>query len=151
MNIEEYDEGPPNKNEHRHIFSVTGSRNITFENLILETDKTLKQLSDFLNTPLKKEIKNPKFINNSSFQDVNKLFDARSCFRWKNFVKSNDSIQFDVRGSKFRGRVIITYDKRNDTYVVELGKVRNMDWKQKYMMKNVFAGDLVNILDQQVG
>lgn len=69
----------------------------------------------------------------------------------KNFVQDKDSIQFDVRGSKFRGRVRISYDKRNDTYVVELGNVRKLEWKQKYMMKNVFAGDLVNVLDQQVG
>jgi hypothetical protein len=69
----------------------------------------------------------------------------------KNYVSSNDSIQFDVRGSKFRGRVIITYDKRSDTYIIELGQVRGMDWKQKYMVKSIFAQDLVNVLDQQVG
>jgi mRNA-degrading endonuclease HigB of HigAB toxin-antitoxin module len=69
----------------------------------------------------------------------------------KNYVSSNDSIQFDVRGSKFRGRVIITYDKRSDNYIIELGQVRGMDWKQKYMMKSIFAQDLVNVLDQQVG
>ena len=69
----------------------------------------------------------------------------------KNYVSSNDSIQFDVRGSKFRGRVVITYDKRSDTYIIELGQVKGMDWKQKYMMKSIFAQDLVNVLDQQVG
>jgi hypothetical protein len=69
----------------------------------------------------------------------------------KNYVSSNDSIQFDVRGSKFRGRVIITYDRRSDTYIIELGQVRGMDWKQKYTMKSIFAQDLVNVLDQQVG
>lgn len=69
----------------------------------------------------------------------------------KNYVSSDDSIQFDVRGSKFRGRVIITYDKGSDTYIIELGQVRGMDWKQKYMMKSIFAQDLVNVLDQQVG
>lgn len=69
----------------------------------------------------------------------------------KNYVSSNDSIQFDVRGSKFRGRVIITYDKGSDNYIIELGQVRGMDWKRKYMMKSIFAQDLVNVLDQQVG
>ena len=69
----------------------------------------------------------------------------------KNYVSSDKSIQFDVRGSKFRGRVIITYDRGPDTYVVELGQVKNLDWKQKYMMKNIFAQDLVNVLDQQIG
>ena len=69
----------------------------------------------------------------------------------KNYVSSDKSIQFDVRGSKFRGRVIITYDRGPDTYVVELGKVVKLDWKQKYMMKNIFAQDLVNVLDQQIG
>lgn len=69
----------------------------------------------------------------------------------KNYVSSEESIQFDVRGSKFRGRVVITYDKRSDTYIVELGQARGLGWKQEYMIKSVFAQDLVNILDQQVG
>ena len=69
----------------------------------------------------------------------------------KNYVSSDKSIQFDVRGSKFRGRVIITYDRGPDTYVVELGQVKNLDWKQKYIIKSIFAQDLVNVLDQQIG
>lgn len=69
----------------------------------------------------------------------------------KNFVTDDKSIKFDVKGSKFRGRVIITYDKGSDTYVIELGNVRKLDWKQKYMIKSVFAQDLVNVLDQHIG
>ena len=67
----------------------------------------------------------------------------------KNYVASNDGIQFDVKGS--RGRVVITYDKGPDTYIIELGNVRKLDWKSKYKIKQVFAQDLVNVLDQQIG
>lgn len=70
----------------------------------------------------------------------------------KNFVKFDEGIQFDVRGSKFKGRVIIAYDKRSDTYTIQLGRVtKDLDWKVKDEIRNVFAGDLVNILDQHVG
>ena len=69
----------------------------------------------------------------------------------KNKVFFDNGIQFDVKGSKFRGKVIITLDRGNDTYSVELGNIRNLDWKSKRLIPNVFAGDLVNILDQHIG
>ena len=70
----------------------------------------------------------------------------------KNFVQFDKGIQFDVRGGKFKGRVIIAYDRGSDTYAIELGNItRKLDWKQKRMIKQVFAGELVNILDQHIG
>ena len=91
-------------------------------------------------------------VSDTILKQVNAI-DRFALASWgaKNYVASNDGIQFDVRGSKFRGRVIITYDKGSDTYIIELGNVRKLDWKQKYMIKQVFAGDLVNVLDQQIG
>ena len=70
----------------------------------------------------------------------------------KNFMTFDKGIQFDVRGSKFKGRVLVHYDRGSDTYTIEMGKVtRKLDWKQTYLVKQIFAGDLVNILDQQIG
>lgn len=69
----------------------------------------------------------------------------------KKFVSSKDGIQFDVRGPKFRGRVVITLDKLSDTYAVDFGNVRKLEWVSKKLLQNVFAEDLVNVLDQQIG
>jgi len=70
----------------------------------------------------------------------------------KNFIQFDKGIQFDVRGGKFKGRVIIHYDSGSDLYVIEFGRVtRKLDWKQDKIIKQVFAGDLVNILDQHIG
>jgi mRNA-degrading endonuclease HigB of HigAB toxin-antitoxin module len=69
----------------------------------------------------------------------------------KNFVESDKGIQFDVKGSKFRGKVIISLDKGSDSYVIEFGQVRKLEWKSKLMLKSIFAAELVNVLDQQIG
>lgn len=70
----------------------------------------------------------------------------------KNFMTFDDGLQFDVKGGKFKGRILIHYDKGRDLYNIEMGKVtRKLDWKQTNLIKQVFAGDLVNILDQQIG
>jgi len=115
------------------------------------TDKIDVFLIDGCKTKKKKKLTESK-VAKTILKQINAI-DRFALASWgaKNYVSSDDSIQFDVRGSKFRGRVIITYDKGSDSYVIELGQVRKLEWKQKYMMKSVFAGDLVNVLDQQVG
>jgi hypothetical protein len=84
-----------------------------------------------------------------------KAMDKWALASWgaKNFVTlREDGIQFDVRGSKFKGRVLIYYDKGKDLYNIELGKItKKLEWKQVNFIRNVFAGDLVNILDQHIG
>ena len=83
-----------------------------------------------------------------------KALDKWALASWgaKNFMTFDKGIQFDVRGSKFKGRVLIHYDRGSDTYTIEMGKVtRKLDWKQTAWIENVFAGDLVNILDQHIG
>ena len=69
----------------------------------------------------------------------------------KQIVTMKDGVQFDVKGSKHRGRVIIKLDKMSDTYILQLGTIRNLDWKVKKELRNIFAGDLVNILDNHIG
>jgi hypothetical protein len=76
---------------------------------------------------------------------------ALSSWGSKDFVTFDDGVQFDVRGSKFKGRVIIKLDKGKDIYNIEFGQVRKLEWKSKLLLKSIFAGDLVNILDQHVG
>jgi len=64
---------------------------IKFENLILQSKDELNRLSEFLDISISTDVgsvelkfgKKNKFINNSSFSDVNKLFDSNAVGRWK--------------------------------------------------------------------
>jgi len=69
----------------------------------------------------------------------------------KDYVTSKDSLQFDVRGSKLRGRVIVKYDKGKDLYNIEFGTIKNLEWKPVKTLKGIHAEDLVKIIDSQVG
>jgi|GEM_PF-4204211 mRNA-degrading endonuclease HigB of HigAB toxin-antitoxin module len=72
----------------------------------------------------------------------------------KNFISldKEKGVQFDVSGSKFKGRILIYYDRGSDTYTIEMGKVtKKLEWKQTNLIKQVFMSDLVNILDQHIG
>lgn len=82
-----------------------------------------------------------------------KALDRFALASWgaKDYVTTDVGIQFDVKGSKFRGKVIIALDKASDSYTIELGNIRKLQWKSKRTIKSVFAGDLVNVLDQQIG
>jgi len=102
-------------------------------------------------TKLKNYIKESK-VSDTILKQI-KALDKWALMSWgaKNYVSSDKGIEFDVKGSKFRGKVIIALDKGSDTYVIELGNVRNLKWKSKRTIKSIFAGDLVNILDQQIG
>lgn len=68
----------------------------------------------------------------------------------KNYISSPDSITFDVRGSCFRGRVIIKLNRR-DTYDIEFGTIRKMEYIVKQTVKGVFVEQLVNTIDNIVG
>lgn len=91
-------------------------------------------------------------ISETIYKQINSL-DKFAFPSWgaKSFVGSDKSLQFDVRGSRFRGRVIITYDRGKDLYSIEFGNVVKLDWKSKKIIEPVFAGDLVNVLDGQIG
>jgi len=68
----------------------------------------------------------------------------------KNYVLHPNGVQFDVRGSKFRGRVIIKLNSM-DLYDIEFGTIRNMEWKLKSKEKGIYNDQLVNIIDNVVG
>jgi mRNA-degrading endonuclease HigB of HigAB toxin-antitoxin module len=115
------------------------------------TDRIGKFLIDGCKTKKKKKLIESTMVK-TILKQINSI-DRFALASWgaKNFVAGEVGIRFDVRGSKFRGQVMISYDRGSDTYVIELGQVRKLEWKQKYLIKNVFAQDLVNVLDQQVG
>lgn len=70
----------------------------------------------------------------------------------KNKLAFKDGIQFDVRGSKHRGRVIIALDKGRDLYNIEIGKVvPGPDWKSIKKVSGIDVGNLVKTLDGLIG
>lgn len=68
----------------------------------------------------------------------------------KNYVYHPKGIQFDVRGSKFRGRVIIKLNNR-DLYDIEFGTIRKLEYKIKNTAKGIYVEQLVNTIDNVVG
>ena len=72
----------------------------------------------------------------------------------KDFVSNQDGIQFDVRGSKHRGRVIIALNKK-DLYNIEIGKIvkkkGTMDWKSIKKVTDIGVENLVTALDGLIG
>ncbi|MCP3941166.1 MAG: sulfotransferase [Desulfobacteraceae bacterium] len=64
---------------------------IKFEDLISKDDKVKKKIENFLGVPINFEIErlqayNNKWVANSSFEDVNSLFDKTVAYRWKNNI-----------------------------------------------------------------
>jgi len=72
----------------------------------------------------------------------------------KDFVANKDGVQFDVRGAKHRGRVIIALS-RNDLYNIEIGKIvtkqGSMDWKSIKKVTDIGVENLVTTLDGLIG
>ena len=75
---------------------------------------------------------------------------ALSSWGAKNYISSHNILTFDVRGSKFRGKVIIKLNKR-DTYDIEFGTIRKMEYTVKHTDKTVYVEQLVNNLDNIIG
>jgi hypothetical protein len=70
----------------------------------------------------------------------------------KNKVSSESGIQFDVKGSKHRGRVVIALDKGRDLYNIEIGKVvPGPKWKSIKKVSGIDVENLVKTLDGLIG
>lgn len=80
------------------------------------------------------------------------VLDRWSLASWgaKNYVSFPDGIKFDVRGSKFRGICSIKLNKR-DLYDIEYGIIKNLEYTIKHIDKNIFAKQIVNVLDNFIG
>ena len=75
---------------------------------------------------------------------------ALASFGAKNYVYHKDGVQFDVRGSLFRGRITIKLNKR-DLYDIEAGVIRKAEYKIKKTEKNIYVEQLISTLDNIIG
>ena len=77
---------------------------------------------------------------------------AMTSWGTKNKLAFENGIQFDVKGSKHRGRVIIALDKGRDLYNIEIGKVvPGPKWKSIKKVSGIDVGNLVKTLDGLIG
>ena len=58
--------------------------------------------------------------------------------------------QMDVKGPKFRGRVLV-FLTGSDTYNLVFGTIRSSEWKVKKIVDDIYAEDLVRVLDDVIG
>lgn len=69
----------------------------------------------------------------------------------KNFLTFENGIQFDVFGSIFKGRVLITLNP-DDLYDIELGRInrKTLQWISVKKVTDIFVEDLVSTLDKLI-
>jgi len=90
---------------------------VRFEDLILDTSSVVKQLSDFLDISITKDITTAKdrkisWTNNSSFHDISRLFDSGACFRWKNHMNTKEVRYSEILASDLIQKLDYRMDKK---------------------------------------
>ncbi len=83
---------------------------IKYEDLVLDTDSVTKQLSDFLGVNISKSISVAKdretdWVDNSAFHDLDRVFDAKACYRWKKDQKSREVKYCEILMARFTERL----------------------------------------------
>lgn len=83
-----------------------------------------------------------------------KTIDPMATFAWgaKDLVNMGDGLKFKTTGMvKWKGYVYIKYNQGTDLYDIEFFRIRNYAVKTDKQMRDIFAEDLVNIIDSVVG
>lgn len=86
--------------------------------------------------------------------DQIKALDKWAMGSWgaKELMNMGDGLKFKTSGMvKWKGYVYVKYDEGQDLYNVIFGRVRKLEWKVDKQVDGVFAEDLVNVIDGQVG
>jgi hypothetical protein len=81
-----------------------------------------------------------------------KTLDARALWAWgaKDLVNTGTGLQFKVGGmAKFKGQVWVKHNG-NDLYDIEFFKIRKGEIKVTNKFEDVFAEDLVSMIDSVV-
>jgi hypothetical protein len=83
-----------------------------------------------------------------------KTIDPRATWAWgaKEFVDMRDGLKFKTSGMvKWKGYVYVRYNDATDLYDIEFFRIRNFEVKIDKQVRDVFAEDLVRIIDGVVG
>ena len=82
-----------------------------------------------------------------------KTIDPRALWAWgaKDYVGSDDSIQFKVGGAtRWKGTVIVKLNG-SDFYDVRFIRLRGTKFLEDVTKNDIYAEDLVNTLDEKIG
>lgn len=83
-----------------------------------------------------------------------KCLDPMAMFAWgaKDLVAMRDGLKFKTSGMvRWKGYVYVQYDEGQDLYNVIFAQIRKLEWIERKRVEGVFAEDLVNTIDSQVG
>ena len=83
-----------------------------------------------------------------------KAIDYWSLGAWgaKNLMGLSNGLSFKTSGmTKWKGTVTVTLDEAKDLYVVKFTRLRKLQVIVDKVVEDVFAEDLVNVIDAQVG
>lgn len=83
-----------------------------------------------------------------------KALDPMALFAWgaKNLVNKGDGLQFKTSGmTPYKGQVYIKYNEGKDLYEIQFFRVIKSSVKMVKVVEDVYAEDLVGIIDRFVG
>lgn len=83
-----------------------------------------------------------------------KTFDPRALWAWgaKDLVNMGNGLKFTSSGMcRWKGQVYIRYNEGKDLYEVEFFRIRKAQMITVKTVEDVYAEDLVGVIDQQVG
>lgn len=89
----------------------------------------------------------------TTIRDQIRTLDRMALWAWgaKDFIGSNDSLQFTVGGmTRWKGKVIVRLNGK-DLYDVRFFRSRGTKVIEDVVTPDVYAEDLVNIIDGKVG
>ena len=107
------------KNDIENVISLSNKNLLIlkFEDLVLDTNETLKKVEKFLEVDISIDKTHTshsgvKWTNNSSFHDIKKIFDPTSCFRWKKEKKKKRNYTYRNFYPKTFEKIRLSYFKK---------------------------------------
>ncbi len=83
-----------------------------------------------------------------------KTLDPMAMFAWgaKDLVNMGDGLKFKTSGmTPYKGQVYIKYNEGRDLYEIQFFRIRNAELKMDKIVEDVYAEDMVGIIDNFVG
>jgi len=83
-----------------------------------------------------------------------KALDPMAMFAWgaKDLVNMGDGLKFKTSGmTPYKGQVYIKYNEGRDLYEIQFFRIRKAELKMDKIVEDVYAEDMVGIIDNFVG